>query len=108
MDRKLANSTTTRILPVWPPFVFTIPQTRDYEDCDPVGADKNDDTAGYAISPRMHKCIEHVFGWSTTPPDIHSTRTKPTRRLSGKSVPRIAWPREHTRATMNSSIACLW
>jgi Transposase DDE domain len=92
MDRELASSTTTRILPAWPP---------SFEDWDPVGAEKNYDTAGfvascranrvtphvaqndgrgggsaidgrttrwagYAISQRERKCIEQVFGWSKT------------------------------------------
>ena len=72
MDRELACSTTTRIVPAWPPAVFTIPQAPGFEDWDPVvsGSSAIDGRkarwAGYAIGPCKRKCIEHVFGWSKT------------------------------------------
>ena len=60
MDRELACSTTTRILPAWAPAVFTIPQAPGFEDWDPVGANKNYDTAGFVASCRANRVTPHV------------------------------------------------
>lgn len=60
MDRELASSTTTRILPAWPPAVFTMPQAPSFEDWDPVGAGKNYDTAGFVASCRANRVTPHV------------------------------------------------
>jgi hypothetical protein len=60
MDLELASSTTIRILPAWPPVVFTLPQAPDFADWDPVGADKNYDTAGFVARCRANRVTPHV------------------------------------------------
>jgi hypothetical protein len=73
MDRELACSTTTRILPAWPPGVFTIPQAPGFED-------------GSTISLRNCRCLEHVFEWSKTIGRIRQA-------ISGD----VSWPRAGRR-----------
>lgn len=60
MDREAACSTTTRILPAWPPAVFTIAQAPGFEDWDPVGANRIYDTAGFVASCRANRVMPHV------------------------------------------------
>jgi len=55
-----------RILPVWPPAVFTIPQAPGFEDSDPVGSNKNDERTGFVASCRVNRVTPHVFGCSKT------------------------------------------
>ena len=49
-----------RILPAWPPAVFTIPQAPGLEDWDPVGCDKNDVRTGFVASCRANRVTPHV------------------------------------------------
>jgi hypothetical protein len=60
MDRELACSTTTRIVPASLPAVFTIPQAPGFEDWDPVGANKNYDTAVFVANCRANRVTPHV------------------------------------------------
>ncbi|MGF6605035.1 hypothetical protein P3T23_009796, partial [Paraburkholderia sp. GAS448] len=82
MDRELASSTTTRILPAWTPAVFTMPQAPGFEDWDPVGADKNYDTAGFVASCRER--VEQLF--LLTQAAYHLTRM---RTLAGRAQEKL-------------------